>query len=158
MDEPAIQDLVKGWYQRSRRERDFTAKFVFLWVCFNARLSYESDMDGDQAMLRWLKSARPSRSQLVSSFEMAAASDVFRNHLRALVGLSPIHSTRRLNPRVIHIAGVKDFKGIVDGLYQVRCNLFHGGKRSNDVRDQKLVIAFARILDKWVGNLISGWR
>jgi hypothetical protein len=47
---------------------------------------------------------------------------------------------------------------LVDGIYQVRCNLFHGGKRANDVRDRKLVTICGRILEKWVGNLVAALR
>ena len=159
MEEQQIQSLVTGWHQRARRERnDPISQFVFLWICFNAWLSYESGLDADAAMLSWLKGAARERSQLVTSFDLATASDTFRTNLRALAGLSPIHGTRRSNPRVVHIAGDQDFDGIVDGIYQVRCNLFHGGKRANDARDQKLVMASARILEKWVGNLVAGWR
>lgn len=52
----------------------------------------------------------------------------------------------------------EDFSGIVRGLYQIRCNLFHGGKRPGDVRDQKLVKTASLILEKWVGNFVGSWR
>lgn len=84
-------------------------------------------------------------------------SDVFVGYLKTLVNLSPIIGTSRRR-REVRIDSPKDFGGIVDGVYQVRCNLFHGGKRASDLRDQQLVMACARILEKWVGNLVASWR
>jgi hypothetical protein len=155
MDEREIRALVRGWYERSKRG-DPVSRFVFLWFCFNAWLSYESDDDKDRQMIEWLKTAGPD-SRLKASYVRALASDVFRRDLQALVANSPIRGTRRENPAVVQIASIEDFAGILDGVYQVRCNLFHGAKRADDSRDQKLVIASAAILRKWVGNLVAGW-
>src|SRR5437773_1029643 len=94
MDVMGLQNLVKGWHARARREADPISKFVFLWFCFNAWLSYESDKDRDDEMIKWLK-GRPAGSGLVSSFEAGTASDVFRAQLQTLANLSPIESTRR---------------------------------------------------------------
>jgi hypothetical protein len=156
MDEQRIQALVKSWHARSTREGDPVSKFVFLWFCFNARLSYESGEDRDRDMLEWLKTASPGSSQLRRSYDQAMASDVFRRDLQTLVSSSPIHGTRRHNPQVVRIRDIEDFPNIVEGVYQVRCNLFHGGKRADDLRDQKLVKVSAAILRKWVGNVVQG--
>jgi hypothetical protein len=60
MEEQEVRSLVKGWHQRARREADLTSKFVFLWVCFNARLAHESDTDRE--MIKWLTDrGRPRR-------------------------------------------------------------------------------------------------
>src|SRR2546421_11787514 len=98
MDESGIRNLVKSWYARSTREGDPVSKFVFLWFCFNARLSYESGEDRDRQMIDWLKAAPPAASQLRANYEQAMASDVFRGDLQALATNSPIHGTRRVNP------------------------------------------------------------
>jgi hypothetical protein len=157
MEELEVRSLVKGWHQRTRREADLISRFVFLWFCFNAWLTYESEEDTDREMIKWLAGPRASASQLRASFDLASKSDVFVGYLKALAGLSPISSTGRRR-REVRIDSPEDFSGIVESVYQVRCNLFHGGKRASDLRDQKLVMVCARILEKWVGNLVAGWR
>ncbi len=157
MDELEVRNLVKGWHQRARREGDLTSKFVFLWFCLNAWLAFESDEDTDREMIEWLIGPAATASELRASYVLAAQSEVFVSYLRAFAALSPITSTgRRL--REVRIESPEDFDGIVQGLYQVRCNLFHGGKRVTDPRDQKLIKVCARILEKWVGNLVGAWR
>lgn len=157
MEELEVRSLVKGWHQRARREADLISKFVFLWFCFNAWLAYESEEDTDREMIKWLASPRASVSQLRASFDLASRSDVFVGYLNALADLGPITSTGRRR-REVRIDSPSNFEGIVEGLYQVRCNLFHGGKRASDLRDEKLVMVCARILEKWVGNLVARWR
>lgn len=92
-----------------------------------------------------------------SNFDLAVGSEVFRGYLGTLVNHSPIeHSLHGRS--AIHVAGTSDFPNIVEAIYQVRCDLFHGGKRANDRRDIQLVTVCARILQKWIGNLVNGWE
>jgi hypothetical protein len=108
-------------------------------------------------MINWLKTV-PQESALSRSYDEAMASDVFRRDLQTLADDSPIYGARRVNPQVGEIRGIEDFHNIVEGVYQIRCNLFHGGKRADDIRDQKLVKVSAAILRKWIGNLVAGGR
>src|SRR5947208_2362854 len=119
MDEMQVRNLVKGWYQRARREPDVTSKFVFLWFCFNAWLAYESGEDTDRQMITWLAGSRAAGSQLRASYDVAAAAttSLFPGYLRTLAVLSPISSTGR-RQREVRIASPDDFPGIVDGIYQ----------------------------------------
>src|SRR2546430_2710791 len=125
MDEMQIHNLVKGWYQRARRERDMTSKFVFLWFCFNAWLAYKSNKNTNNQIITWLTRRRAAGSQLQASYEVAAAAttSLFPGYLRTLVGLSPIISTGH-RQREVRIASPDDFPNIIDKIYQVRRNLF----------------------------------
>jgi len=108
-------------------------------------------------MINWLIGPRAATSHLPAGFDLASRSNVFVGCLKALADLSPITSTGRRQWEV-RIDSQEDFGGIVEGVYQVRCNLFHSGKWASDLRDQKLVMVCARILEKWVGNLVATWR
>jgi hypothetical protein len=154
MDETEVRSLIKVWYRRARSEQPIS-KFVFLWFCFNAWLVFESGEDRDRRMLDWLKNSEASR--LRAPFELASGSEVFRGYLDTLAKMSPIESTGR-RKRAVRIESPNDFAGLVEGIYLVRCNLFHGGKRPDDARDQKLVMTCGRILERWIGNLLAGRR
>lgn len=156
MEEREIRNLVKGWRDRSRRERDVVSKFVFLWFCFNAILAFESQKEADRTMINWLKS-RPRSSRLISGYDAATRSSVFSGYLRALAANSPI-TDPRCRHRPVVIVDAEDFDNLLEGIYRIRCNLFHGRKSSNDVRDQKLIKVAALILEKWMGNVVSMWK
>jgi hypothetical protein len=130
---------------------------VFLWFCFNAWLAYESEEDTDRAMIDWLTGRPAQTSQLRAAYDSAMRSEVFVGYMQALADQSPIVSNGR-RPREVRIHSLEDVTGIVNGVYQVRCNLFHGSKRAGDSRDETLVRTCARILEQWVGHLMAGWQ
>lgn len=157
MEEIEVRNLVEGWHQRARREADHISKFVFLWFCFNAWLAYESGEDTDREMINWLVRPQAATSRLRAGFDVASRSDVFVGCLKTLADLSPITSTGHRR-REVRTVSPDDFASIVEGVYRVRCNLFHGGKQASDLRDEKLVTVCARILEKWVSSLVMSWR
>lgn len=85
-------------------------------------------------MLEWLKGEGAKDSELTKAYERALGSNGFRNRLKAMSMLSPIESTRRKPQPAVVIASADDFPALVEGIYRVRCNLFHGGKRAGDDR------------------------
>ena len=152
MDDRKVRDLVKGWQVRAGQEADVVTKFVFLWFCFNAWLAFESRGDRDTEMINWLTGPHGTTSQLQAAFDLAARSNIFVGYLQALADLSPIIGTGRRRREVL-IDSSDNFASIVKGIYQVRCNLFHGGKSVDSTRDEKLVTACGAILEEWIGNL-----
>jgi hypothetical protein len=157
MDEHDVRSLVKGWHTRARREGDHVSIFVFLWFCFNAWLAYESEEDTDRAMIDWLTGGRAEASQVRAAYYSAMRSEVFVGYVRALADKSPVVSNGRRR-REVRIDSLEDFAGIVNGVYQVRCNLFHGTKRVGNSRDETLIRTCAGILEQWVGQLITDWQ
>ena len=157
MKEEKVRKLIKVWYENKvKREMDPIFKFLCLWICFNAWLDHQSRKYADSQMIKWLVKQTPQTSDLVSSYERAKHTVPFKDSLKVLAQMSPIYDLRgRHDP--IKIKDEDDFENIVKAIYRVRCNLFHGGKELNDLRDQKLIVNCQRILEKWVGNLIDSW-
>jgi hypothetical protein len=157
MDERKVRSLVKGWHAKARQEDSYVTKFVFLWFCFNARLTYESGLDTDRAMINWLTGRHVEASQLRAAFDQAMGSQVFMSYVQALADLSPVGSNGRIPREPMHIDSLEDFAGITNCIYQVRCNLFHGSKHADDSRDEKLVRISACILESWISCLVAEW-
>ncbi|MBE0448570.1 MAG: hypothetical protein IBX64_10820, partial [Actinobacteria bacterium] len=106
-------------------------------------------------MLNWLRYGRDS------SLRNAFYSMRDRSGIDQIIALSPIRGdTTRRDERgreYIHISGNNDFENVLEAVYRIRCNLFHGKKEADDVRDQQLVDACGRILESWIGELIRDW-
>ncbi len=135
---------------------DVFSKFVFLWFCFNAWLAYHSQKVTDSDMIAWLKRPSSDNSDLKKSYQMLTHPH-FKEVLKVLAILSPIHDPRPRGKK-IEIKDVNDFPNIVDAIYQIRCNLFHGRKEANVDRDRNLVQLSGEILFYWVGSLINYWK
>jgi hypothetical protein len=156
LDERGIQNLIEGWWNKARGEGDVFSKFVFLWFCFNAWLAYRSQKVTDSDMIAWLKRSSSDNSDLKKSYQMLTHSH-FKEVLKGLARLSPIRDPRPRGKK-IEIKDVNDFPNIVDAIYQIRCNLFHGRKEANVDRDRNLVQLSGEILFYWVGSLINYWK
>ena len=161
MIEDRIKNLIRTWRAKSNNEGDQFASFVFIWFCFNAWLENLSDRQTDRAMMDELRGKSDNMTSLIEAYDAVRASDeFFKRSLQHLMGMSkeePIRDVRgRKQP--ISIENENDFVNIIEAIYRIRCNLFHGGKDANDPRDQVLVKDAAIILKQWIGKLIESWK
>lgn len=158
MNEKEVKNLIKVWYEnKAKMEMDPIFKFLCLWICFNAWLDYQSKKSRDRDMIDWLVTQSPASSDLIRAYESAKQTEPFRRNLEALLKMSPIHDPRE-RYRSIVIQDLDDRKNIINAIYKIRCNLFHGAKEANNTRDEKLIRCTQKILEKWIGNLVASWK
>ena len=160
MEEARIKNLIRTWRGKSHNEGDQFASFVFIWFCFNAWIEHLSQKTSVRGMIDELKKKSANMRSIIEAYDNAHASDdFFNNSLGHLIGQSQEESIKdaRGQKQPITIRDENDFANIVEAIYRVRCNLFHGGKDANDTRDQVLVKNAAMILRQWIGKLIESW-
>lgn len=160
MEEARIKNLIRAWREKSHQEGDQFASFVFTWFCFNAWIEHLSNKDTDAEMIKEVAERRQNMISLIEAYDSAISDDdLLKRDVKALVFKSqeePIKDTRGRKPS-ISIKDEDNFENIVWAIYRIRCNLFHGGKDANDLRDQMLVKLVAGILRQWMGHLIAKW-
>lgn len=157
-DEQRIKNLIKGWYEnRAKRELDPTFKFLCVWICFNAWIDHKSQKIFDRDIIDWLKMQTKENSDLVREYENAKKTEPFINLLKSLTQETHKSPISKRNGSV-YIDNENDFKNIIEAIYAVRCNLFHGNKEENNSRDQKLIRICQQILEKWIGNIVKSWK
>jgi hypothetical protein len=160
MEETRIKNLIRTWRGKSHNAGDQFASFVFIWFCFNAWVEHLSVEDTDAEMIKEVAERKQSMVSLIRAYDSAILDDDFlKNDIMALIHMSkeePIKDTRGRKPP-ISIRDEHDFENIVWAIYRIRCNLFHGGKDADELRDQVLVKRAAGILRQWVGRLIANW-
>lgn len=146
-----VRHLVKLWHERATAERDEFSRFVFCYFCFNAIISNLSGEETDRGALRW---TYENPNAIQDAFAHLLSGDYFCRQIGYLQKLGPI-PTHRLAPRpqAIEILDCRSVREVLDFIYQVRCNLFHGRKIPNNVEDLKLVRASGIILHKIIGRI-----
>lgn len=165
MNEERLKSLIRTWRGKSHNEGDQFASFVFIWFCFNAWMEYISNENTDKKMINELAGRKHNMHSLFWAYDAAvSANDEFlKRDIKALVYMSqekPIEDVRKNPPKrepPIIIKSENDFENIVRAIYRIRCNLFHGGKDADDIRDQVLVKRAAMVLRQWIGRLIASW-
>jgi hypothetical protein len=138
LNETRIKALIKVWWEKGTRETDKFSRFLFFWICFNAWLAYCSNKITDRQMINWLKSSSANRSDLSQTYQKLQTKKEFKTYLKSLSRLSPIYDPRGIYDPV-NVRDENDFPNVVEAIYRIRCNLFHGSKEAHVARDQNLV-------------------
>lgn len=138
------KNLIKAWINLADKEsphlstsrEDVYFRFMALWVGLNAFLTREyKHIRGDREKVRAFanesSSALLHREKLSDSIYSKAVEDLKK------LGVKDMQNTNR----VYRINSSECFTEVMECVYQVRCNLFHGDKSIDDERDNKLVKA-----------------
>lgn len=144
-----VFNLIDWWIVRekklSREQYDEFIRFFIYYMCFDAWLTDESGEDSDQEKKRWLVSNGGILKQVFENKEFNNSS------LDALKGLSPVEDMRpRHRGQYVHLNNTDDIGEVVDFIYQIRCNLFHGGKNPMNGNDSNLVTFAGNFLGNWI--------
>ena len=150
-----LENLILNWVNRSQgRSMEFTAfdKFISLWIAFNAWVTYKSNSDRDIDMIEWVK----KKSELPNMFKnLIESNKVFVSDLQSLKAKCPVIDMRpRRKAKKKSINDIKNFNEVIDVIYQIRCNLFHGQKGADEQRDLELVDLAFRVLTEIFGRPI----
>jgi hypothetical protein len=156
MEEQAVKDLVDKWYQsRGKNETDPFYRFLCLWICFNAWLDFRANQVNDRQMIDWLKQQDETTSEIILAYENMTKTTSGAQSLQNLATASPIRDPKGGRPDIL--VDPNDRESVIEGIYRIRCNLFHGGKSSSDLRDEKLVNYADAVLNKWLSELLAVW-
>lgn len=155
-DKEVIQNIINNWSKLSKGEQleeadfDLFVKFISLWVTFNA--VYEltcSSVRGDRAKVSAfskLSEAQEIHIELMGNQAYKHAVDILAE--RGILIL-PGRNSRQ------EISDINNLDEVMLCVYQVRCNLFHGGKTPEDPRDTEVVGAAYTIVDTLIEPFIQ---
>jgi hypothetical protein len=132
-----LERLINRWYERSTDAifpvDDPFDKFVCLWIAFNAWGSHVTNLDIDRRVIDTLKKDR----RLREAFGECIKRPHFLNELRTMKGVQ-IPSHRRNQPPVA-VRDENSVEELLEVVYKIRCNLFHGRKDPQAVHDAGFV-------------------
>lgn len=154
LDREEIDRHIFEWYRLSNGEAinqsDPFFRFVAAWVAFNAFYSSRMyDEVGDWNQVR-AYAGEPEvvdqhRNLLNEDRDYADAVDVLKEE--------GVYDTATQRHRSIRDA--RNLIQVASCLYQVRCNLFHGGKAPGNMRDRRLVTAAYTITSRLVEGALK---
>ena len=144
------EEFTKEWLERAERKEDECVddgdRFISLWIAFNGWMKGRFDENGNDKML------------LDETKKLAEFNDSF-NHLKQDDFLFKKNLEKLATYTVVNMKKQKDkdeydeyrydgtLESLIDVLYQVRCNLFHGRKEINaNSKDFELVSLSLSIL------------
>jgi len=150
------EELIIDWFKRSQRQRvrKFTVfdQFISLWFAFNSWGTYLSRKDKDTDMLRWVKRNTTLCHVLEELIERDSefVAKLQRLSQYEVLDMRPGHQRQSKS-----INDIQSLDQVLDVIYQIRCNLFHGQKSMIDPHDRELVELAFHILSKIFEPMIN---
>jgi len=144
-----LDDIIQTWYTLASggnvERSDIFFRFVAVWVAFNALYtSRHSDETGDWDQVR----SFAGEPEAIDRHRRLLNEDAEYGAAIALLRDRGVYSSNRNQRR--SITNPTNLTQVASCVYQVRCNLFHGGKAPGNPRDERLVHASYVIVSKLI--------
>jgi hypothetical protein len=127
--------FTERWLERAERGHriiDDGDRFISLWIAFNGWMRGKFGEDiGDRSQIESVKRLQDFKNVFN---QLRQDNWAFREYLDKLEGLSFVNMQFRNNREEVYTYD-GTFESLIEVIYQVRCNLFHG--RKNVEEDQK---------------------
>jgi hypothetical protein len=124
-------------------------RFLKLWIALNAAYAaYADQLDGDRAQLRHFAQWEP----VISAHRRNLGDRVYDRAVQSLA-TPGVYNYR--NDSWVTIKTPDSAVEVLDAIYQVRCNLFHGRKRPTNLRDAQLIKASDTVLSRILDSVLS---
>lgn len=143
-----LRGIIRTWYQRAQSADDTFDKFIYLWIAFDAFAINYSEKEWHYQVRKVME----EDSMLTNCYASLMKNNDFLREIRKLQEQCPVYDTRKKflnNPKYSKtISDLNNFKEVLDVIYKIRNNLFHGGKSPDEERDKRLVSLAFNILNK----------
>ncbi|MCP6718953.1 MAG: HEPN domain-containing protein [Patescibacteria group bacterium] len=140
------QKIIETWIKKGDLENDSFSRFICYWIAFNCWLYTKTNEVHDRVALSKLY----QQEYLFKDFQKLVTKN--ENLFAELVKVCPIENNRIGNINK-PINDVEKFNEVVDVLYEIRCNLFHGSKTDTNKRDIEVAKAATPVLEVIVKNI-----
>lgn len=152
-----INEIIKKWFDISKGDnidtKDDFFKFVAVWLAFNALYSSKFyNITGDKEQVK-----RFANLPAIKERHKVLLKDDFTY----MESLKMIKSKGVRNMQVDYKWEINDslsIKSTLLSIYQIRCNLFHGGKTPENLRDINLVKNGYIIISKLIEPMITNYK
>jgi hypothetical protein len=129
--------------------RGAIARFLKVWIAFNALYALRAgNVEGDRKQLERFTEWLPVRS----AHERGLSQQVYR---RSVESLEPGGIRNYQKNCTLLVRPPYACLDVLDAVYQVRCNLFHGKKAPTNLRDAQLVQSAGNIISFIVNSLLD---
>lgn len=138
-----VKNIINRWFSRSKTEPNMFDQFISLWISFNAFYAYDHLCSQEKEQIKIFKdtyckdfiSCVKANSELFENFRIYIQNKPYNNGF-----IQDLRYELSSNKQVKKIyQKLDDINEFINCVYQVRCNLFHGGKSPENGQDKELV-------------------
>ncbi len=155
---PNYDQLIWKWYEKAVKE-DYFSKFIFLYLAFIASLRKRFFVNSrtDRDAINSLKHAKGIKKIYLEEVGRKQELNVKINRLIKELKEKPLENISMNNERIekISIKNENDWENLIEFIYVVRNNIFHGEKNPEEFRDLNMVWYAYYLLQPLVTIMIS---
>lgn len=149
---PETRKLINWWMIEAKKQTDPFIKFFILYMCLDAWMTAGSLSDRDTDKIRWLTQ---TENTLKIYWGTAPRKGTSLNGLKVIGQVEDMRPNHRGE---FVFLNDDDFESVIKFLYQIRCNLFHGGKSPVNSNDKRLVSLASKLLENWLDWTLAKTR
>lgn len=130
--------IILSWFRRSQGKNvklSVFDKFISLWISFNSWGIAKYETDHDKNIID-----RLSKDKVIEGIYKNLLNNKtdknFKESVRSLKEQCPIQKNRGGK---VNIRNLFELRQVIEAIYTIRCNLIHGEKDPNVLRDKTLV-------------------
>lgn len=156
--EPNYDQLIMTWFKKATEE-DYFSKFIYLYLSFDAllRKRYFVNSTQDREAIESLKKATKIKEMYFEDIKKNRELEATFEKLINVLKKESLKNISRNNGEVkeIKIESKEDWNNLIEFIYIVRNNLFHGEKNPESLRDFDMVFYAYKLLMPLVIILLS---
>ena len=111
-----------------------TEILIYCWIVFEAFTCLKYQLGTVDAR------KKSFCKEFKDEYDYSSLPDECKKAIMGLASYSIPDMTPQTNREPIKIEDIKNLSQIIDSIYRVRCNLFHGGKDMNEIGDLTLIM------------------
>jgi hypothetical protein len=151
-----LDEIISTWYKLAsggnvalEENSNVFFKFIAVWVAFNALYAskYSSESGDRDQVIRFA-----GEPLIIDRHRQLAKDDADYLEAANILKERGVGNLRGGGTR--KISSVNNLNDVMLCVYQVRCNLFHGGKAPGNARDERLVGASYTITSKLIASSV----
>jgi len=139
------RNIITWWKIKSAEQTDPFIKFFIMYMCLDAWMTSGSMSDSDAKKLRWLKI---TDNPLKEHWYNAPRKKIYLQGLKKIGEVEDMRPNHRDEYK--YLTNIDDFDQVIEFIYQIRCNLFHGGKSPVNTKDRRLATLSSELLTNWI--------
>jgi len=144
--------LFKHWFRKGINEEEWNdgSKFFCFYLCLNILMANLSKENSDRKMLNWVKR---NDSVLSRAFAEKINHQPFVVRLEELKRMSPVSDARTGVNGDKSIRDINNMGQVLEVVYKIRCNFFHGNKLLTVDRNRRLIETSTYLLKYWMEDI-----
>ena len=146
--------IAKDWIDKGDSEQHCFDQFICYWISFNCFYSTLTRIESDKEAIKKIREGGEYSVYYTSDFKEKYSKEL--NNLRNIGSLLKGYSKSEYKPK---ISSKFKFEEVIELLYKIRNNLFHGNKSIQRERDVKVIenaVPVLKIIVKESFKLLQG--